>query len=505
MICYHHNDLDGKSAAYAVYRFKPKSIIDTPYSYFQRTYDDAFDKHTNKDDVIIVDLSFTLTNYTTLINICKTARTVTWIDHHQSSIDVVNAHRNELQSISNLTYFVSDCACGAALTYAYFNIPRDDLLKIRRTEKGEEYSISATYQVDTNIKKASINVTLTKGSEIIEHTIDLPKFFMYVDDYDCWKKNFLETDHFILGCDSLDTAFTRYSHDRMTRVFNSFWVRLDINRSHEKFISRGSVIYDYVHSTHYRNLKNSFEWTYQGTTFVCINGTGNSWNFEHLLKKYAAGILFYYDGSSKVWKYSCFADESSTFDCKAFCEQFGGGGHYHAAGFSTEKLIFTSPEYAEKDEKDRIIFLGGTVDNPWREEFISEWNKLKKNNDFKPIRDIELFNPIVDEWNNAAAAKENEVKSKAFVNLFVITPEAIGSYSVAEAVELTHTVGTKVIFVIHDKFDKGFGKDTNESKRIMNSYDSIGKLIEKNGGVYLKMIGEHSMTDLVSEVAKRSF
>ena len=32
MICYHHNDLDGKAAAYAVYRFKPKSIIDTPFS-----------------------------------------------------------------------------------------------------------------------------------------------------------------------------------------------------------------------------------------------------------------------------------------------------------------------------------------------------------------------------------------------------------------------------------------------------------------------------------------
>ena len=47
MICYHHNDLDGKAAAYAVYRFKPKSIIDTPSSYFQRTYDDALDCNIN--------------------------------------------------------------------------------------------------------------------------------------------------------------------------------------------------------------------------------------------------------------------------------------------------------------------------------------------------------------------------------------------------------------------------------------------------------------------------
>ena len=266
-------------------------------------------------------------------------------------------------------------------------------------------------------------------------------------------------------------------------------------------IRRGGIIYDYVHSKNYRNLKNNFEWTYQGTTFICINGTGNSWNFEHLLKRYPAGILFYYDGSSKVWKYSCFADESSTFDCKTFCEQFGGGGHYHAAGFSTKKLIFTSPEYSEKVEKERIIFLGGTCnDDPWREEFIDNWNKLKKTNDFKDlINDIELFNPVVDDWNEVAAARENEVKNNTFVNLFVITPRMTGVYSIAEAVECCHKPGTKTIFVTYDKFSEGFGNNGRNEK----SLDAVGELIERNGGVYLKFGGEKSIIDLVHEVVKK--
>lgn len=501
MICYHHNDLDGKAAAYCVHNFKPKTIIDSPSSYYQCTYDDAFDKHTIKDDVIIVDLSFTLANYGNLLEICRTARTVTWIDHHQSSIDVINAHLHELQSVSNLTYFVSNCACGAALTYAYFHIPREDLLKIRRIEKGEVYNISAEYDVRRDIKRASINVTLTKGTEVITHNIELPMFIMHVDDYDCWKKIFdPDTDCFILGCDSQDTSFTHKNRNTKQREFTKFWFNTS-DAATVEMIRRGGIVYDYVHSKNYRNLKNNFEWTYQGTTFVCINGTGNSWNFEHLLKKYPAGILFYYDGSAKVWKYSCFADESSTFDCKAFCEQFGGGGHYHAAGFSTKKLIFTSPEYSEKVEKERIIFLGGTCnDDPWREEFIDNWNKLKKTDDFKDlIKDIELFNPVVDDWNEAAAARENEVKNNAFVNLFVITPRMTGVYSIAEAVECCYKPGTKTVFVTYDKFNEGFGNDGRNEK----SLDAVGELIERNGGVYLKFGGEKSIIDLVHEVVKK--
>ena len=143
MICYHHNDLDGKAAAHCVHTYKPKTITDNPDSYIQCTYDDKFDKHTEKDDVFIVDLSISPTTWPAFLKVCKTARTVTWIDHHKSSIDIVAAHKDELQNIKNLTYFISDCACGAALTYAFFKISNTQLKEIRNIEEGEEYNISA--------------------------------------------------------------------------------------------------------------------------------------------------------------------------------------------------------------------------------------------------------------------------------------------------------------------------------------------------------------------------
>ena len=122
MIVYHHDDMDGKSAAWLVHTMKPSSIEDHPKDYIMMDYNSKFDKHTIKDDVFVVDYSISHSTYDQFIELCKSARTVTWIDHHASSLDVVEKHKDELQAIKNLTYFVSKCACGAALVYskAYF-------------------------------------------------------------------------------------------------------------------------------------------------------------------------------------------------------------------------------------------------------------------------------------------------------------------------------------------------------------------------------------------------
>ena len=486
MICYHHNDLDGKAAAFCVHTYKPKTIIDTPDSYFQCTYDDKFDKHTEKDDVLIVDLSISPSTYSDFLEVCRTARTVTWIDHHKSSIDIVAAHKDELQHIKNLTYFVSDCACGAALTYAYFNIPAEFLKKIRLIEDNEEYNISAKYI------NGAIDVTASKRDkkDPINHfwnnfRIVLPKWLYHIDDYDCWKKIDGFTDYFVLGCDSNNTAFTIYNRNEERRVYNRFWDRITDKNYTYCLIQSGESIYDYIHSRYHRELKHTFEWTYEGTTFICKNGTGNSWCFEHLIAKYPAVILFYYDGSSGKWKYSVFSDESSTYDCKTFCEKFGGGGHLHAAGFSTEKLIFTSPEYSNISKLEPVIFLGGTCnDDPWREEFIKEWKDTTK--ELPECKNIELFNPVVDDWTEECKIKEDEVKKSAFINLFVITPNIKGYYSIAEAVECANNGNNKTIFAVYDKYGKF-------DKYIIKSFNAIGQIVEAHGGAYIETDNMHSL------------
>lgn len=508
MICYHHNDLDGKAAANCVHLYKPSGVEDTPYSYFQRTYNDEFDKHTRTDDVVIVDLSFTVDNYTRLIDICNTARSVTWIDHHKSSVDVVTRFEKELQSIRNLTYFVSDCACGAALTYVYFNCINMVGKMFSNKSTDSNYRLSATAGYDENDNTVINFSAAIIGDNSIPDTkaIKLPLWLKYVDDYDCWKKHYKETDLFTLGCDSSNTAFTyaakapnnKYWSSK-TRVFNEFWTNMvAIDGFVSNLVAIGGNVFNYIHSRYHRELKHSFVWDYEGDTFICINGTGNSWKFEELIEKYPAGILFYYDGSVSKWCYSVYSHANSTFDCEAFAKKFAGGGHLHAAGFSTEKLIFTSSDYAPRNEdnNDRTIFLGGTVDDYWRQEFIKNWKDSVS--DRKDLKDIDLFDPIVDDWNEEAQKKENEVKSSAFVNLFVITPKTIGAYSIAEAIECSHNSKTKVIFVMYDKYNEGFSADN--SGRVEKSFRAIGDLIKSHNGEFVELSGSDSSKKLVAAV-----
>lgn len=501
MIVYHHNDMDGKAAAHCVHTLKPRSILDSASSYVMMTYDEPFDKHETNDDVFIVDLSFTEQTYPALLEVCKTARTVTWIDHHDSSMEVVANHKDELQAIRNLTYFVSKAACGAALTYIYFNIPTAELFKVRTTEENEEYEISATFE-----DRDFITVTLQKTNKKDptdtvwhSHDIRLPSWLYYIDDYDCWKKKDPDTEFFMLGCDTRDTAFTKYIRKFDRREFNRFWETVSgKNSDHEcsVYIRIGKHISNYIHSKYHKELRHTFEWEFEGTKFLCKNDTcGNSWCFENLIENYPAVIRFQYSGKTGKWMYSVYSAETSSFNCKEFCEKFGGGGHQHAAGFSTKELIFTNVPKPIKP----IIFLGGTcgIKDLWRPEFMKYWKDAEKGN--KELGDFEIVDPFITdrEWTESDKDKENEVKSTACVNLFLINPATSSSYSIAEAIESVNNYPGKTILAIENKHNNPVFSDA-----IMKSFDAIGSIVESHGGVYIKASGQDCMKQIVDCVIK---
>ena len=360
MVVYHHDDLDGISAA-AIIAAKNPDLENTTFKKF--SYGDKFNTHNNdsniKEEVLLLDISFSKDTYEQLKTICNEAKSVIWIDHHATSVDMIDKYKDELQKIQNLTYFVSNKHCGALLTYAYMNIPTNDLFKIRDTKNKETYNISISDFLDNTNE---IEVQLFKYSkdtmEIgIEHKIKIPKWLIYVDDYDCWKKKDKNSNYFQLGIMAEDEYnITYYDNDTDRLVLNNMWINI-VNQGVDplEWVQKGKIIYNYLMRKYKDEFGMTFIWNYDGKKFLCKNSTGNSYNFLDQSSKYDATILFAYNGATGKWEYSIYSDENTGIDCKEFAEKLGGGGHIHASGFSTDKLIFI--------EKNPIVSEFGLFSN----------------------------------------------------------------------------------------------------------------------------------------------
>lgn len=110
------------------------------------------------------------------------------------------------------------------------------------------------------------------------------------------------------------------------------------------------------------------------------------------------------------------------------------------------------------------IFLGGTcAQTTWRDELI------KKLGNFN----VEWFNPVVDNWTpECQAIEEDEKNNKCNVHLYVITPEMIGVYSIAEIInscwqaQCYGTTVNKVAFFVLGDWNKGQLKSFNATLRL---------------------------------------
>ena len=116
------------------------------------------------------------------------------------------------------------------------------------------------------------------------------------------------------------------------------------------------------------------------------------------------------------------------------------------------------------------VFLGGTCNNSnWREEIIPLLTKYN----------IEYFNPVVDNWNEECYKEELRQRSICDFNLYVITSEMTGVYSIAEVIDDSNKKSRRTIFCfLEDGFD--------ESQ--IKSLDKVGKMVETNGGIYFKSL-----------------
>ena len=283
MKCFYHNDMDGHCAGYLVRKF---TLNNNPEDYYESDYSGLDLREVEiGEEIYIVDYSFTESTLHELLWLINYGCKIIWIDHHTSSLDLVSKYPelNDLEGIR------SDEYSGAALTYMYF----------------EDCDFDA-----------------------------VPEYVKLVSDYDTWAHRLTDSDAFKLGIDS-----------QKNDVFDDVWEKLDSHHesvSGESFLDEiilsGYIIKSYIDRDNESYLESyGFESEIDGITVYAVNKSSNSWIFGDLINSYPAVVVFVFNGSK--WKYSIFSSDKGA-DCQKIAENHGGGGHKHAAGFTSEEFLF---------------------------------------------------------------------------------------------------------------------------------------------------------------------
>ena len=131
-----------------------------------------------------------------------------------------------------------------------------------------------------------------------------------------------------------------------------------------------------------------------------------------------------------------------------------------------------------------VVFLGGTCnDDMWRDVVM----------DGLAERNVPYFNPVVDDWNEEAQKKEDEIKNKPdTIQLFVITSKMTGVFSIAEVVAAAYTDDQRTVFGV---CREGF----TESQ--LKSLDAVLKLVGDRGAITARGSRDFVLSSVASMAA----
>lgn len=282
---FHHNDNDGKAAAAVVYKayIELGKYID---NFISVNYNDSIptaDQIGENDIVYIVDYSFTKATVQNLIDISKKADKVFWFDHHKSSLEIFDyVKENNICKEA----IVDTNRCGALITFDYFK--EHDLIK--------------------------------RISNYMTRIIEL------VDDYDRWVHKYPESMLFNIGSQLDDTDPT-----------SDFWTKNPVYA-----IEDGRIIKEYQDAKNTKLTRNNgFIIKINGHECIVMNTPeASSQAFGEYFDKYKFAIRFAFNG--KNFTYSIYS-ELEDIDCAKIAQRFNpkGGGHKGAAGFTSDKIVFS--------------------------------------------------------------------------------------------------------------------------------------------------------------------
>lgn len=296
MICFHHNDADGRCAAFWVSLSAGIQKDDLSYEskFIEMDYSKAFPfEMIHKDEqVYIVDFSISPEDMDRLLEITKN---VTWIDHH---VTAISKYKNYPYNIRGVRY---DGVAGCMLTYCYLH---------HMTDRGS--GPIDPFRMDM--------------------TTDAPYFTKLIADWDVWKFEYGDdTRAFITAFNSEYSAPDSRLWDSLVRDEQTHYTKVMIERGEIMLQYRDGFMADYC--------KLGFPVQFEGCNCFAINiGDANSEFFKSIANDgYDILMPFSFNGSR--WTVSLYANRDG-IDVSEIAKKYGGGGHVKAAGFVCNHLPF---------------------------------------------------------------------------------------------------------------------------------------------------------------------
>ena len=300
VVCFHHNDLDGKMAAHLLYEMGAKWFFECDYNSKDIEHYSLIVSVLEKvSAIVIVDYSLDTKSFEDVIKLAKEKDVpIIWMDHHQTSFELVKYIQDnhfELVKDSKLIVDLNNTRCGAAIVY-------DNLSAYIHRSMG-------LYK-DCKVKQ-------------LKHVIDL------VDDYDRWIKAYEQSDYLNIYLYNSNKMYPGdvIMHDVLidTKTFDE---AMDYGKQlFEIQALRSEVLYNAF----------SYETEIQGHKARVLLGYGNSTVFGEHIKEYDIVVILHHRNGK--WDFSIYTDKAD-IDCSEICKQYDGGGHRKAAGGRSDERPF---------------------------------------------------------------------------------------------------------------------------------------------------------------------
>lgn len=285
VVIYHANCIDGFASAWAFHQLKERDYPDgvkyLPCNYGEYFYTDG----QTEDDLYILDFSF---DRETLLRCAWAYKSVTVLDHHKTAQEALTNWNSQPRNIT-IIFDMNRSGCG--ITWDWFN-------------------------------------HVPPSNDEPRHWIPRPALINYVEDRDLWKFK-LDASKEINAFIALQSqTFEDYSGAAAT-IEEAFVTAKSIGYAlmtqHQKFceqiveISRPITIF-------------TKEGTYYGRACNCTHQFASEVGNLLAQQSKSFGCTYFSDAAGRVkWSIRSIGD----YDVSKIAQQFGGGGHKNAAGFTT--------------------------------------------------------------------------------------------------------------------------------------------------------------------------